>query len=170
MDSLLHLSNVACEAERLSEGTPSCDSSSCSSDSTQSAQSSPKDLPIPPPRCTTSPTNAIKKKLPCEQILTNDRTAIQDKIRTAYTKKASDYDSLLNLCVAVTEDRIYHEAPSKLDYYKQGIALVKTVFDKSAELRSSSNNLEALETAAKPVEASSSEEAPRALKRAKTQH
>lgn len=114
-------------------------------------------------------------RLPCEQILLTDRTAIQDKIRTAYAKKASDYDSLLNLCVAVTEDRIYREAPSKLDYYKQGIALVKTVFDKSAELRNrnaSNNNLEAMDTtnAAKPIETSSSDEPPRVLKRAKTQH
>lgn len=72
--------------------------------------------------------------------------------------------------MSVTEDSIYREAPSKLDYYKQGIALVKTVFDKSAELRNSSSNLEAMDTSTKPVETSSSEEPPRVLKRAKTQH
>jgi hypothetical protein len=75
------------------------------------------------------------------------------------------------LCVAVTEDRIYNEAPTKLDYYKQGISFVKGVFDKSSELNNSSSNLQALENASEKNESSSSaEEQPRVPKRAKTAH
>lgn len=100
---------------------------------------------------------------PCDQILETDRKAIREKIQNALRKRASSYDELLALSVGLAEDQLYYEAPSKLDYYKQGIMLVKKVFDKSTEL--------CAEVDAKQQEAGASiEGTPRLVKRAKTQH
>jgi hypothetical protein len=104
---------------------------------------------------------------PCDQIQATDREAIAEKIRSAFYKKTESYDDLISLCVALTESQIYNDAPSKLDYYKQGITYVKKIFDKSAELHA----LPVEDTnTAKPDGVASEDPAPRVVKRAKTQH
>lgn len=160
MDSLLQLSTIACEAERLNERSISSDST-CSNESTLTfsiPQINNKE--ISSSRC--QPPTGINKK-PCDQIQENDRKAIKDKLRTALVKKAPAYDDLLDLCVALSEEHIYEEAPSKLDYYKSGISCVKKIFEKSAELHAAP---EPVLKVAPSVE----ESGPRVVKRAKTLH
>lgn len=62
------------------------------------------------------------------------------------------------------EGDVFTNAPSKLDYYKAGISCCKRVFD------ASNAQAAALEQGSKSAQEQSEDAAPRAVKRAKTQH
>ena len=76
----------------------------------------------------------------------------------------------------VEEEQVYESAPSKLDYYKNGIRCVKRVFDKSIEIKAksvapmeslpSTDKVEVLETTATTDENGNEI----LVKRAKTRH
>jgi hypothetical protein len=191
MDSLLQLSAIACEQERLNEMISISSSEISSSTLTTSSPSENISPPLKDPpiaRCFPHPGSSLKRYFlnilfillmnfnffpffpclchrPSDQVQDTDRSAIREKIRSAFAKKAQTYEELLNLCVSLTEDQIFNEAPSKLDYYKQGISMVKKVFDKSALLQTNPN-----EEICKLSRATSSDDLPRVVKRAKTQH
>ena len=94
-------------------------------------------------------------------MLASDRETIREKIKMAYRKKAESYDELLDLCSALTEQHILDAAPTKLDYYKNGISCCKKIFDLGNELNDQNSN-------AKTTDPSG--EAPKGVKRTKTQH
>jgi hypothetical protein len=85
-------------------------------------------------------------------------------MKTAYRKKASSYEELIELCTLVDEEQIFKSAPSKLDYYKNGIHCVKTIFEKKSQIDSGLQETDLK----KPLE--DTDAAPKSLKRAKTQH
>lgn len=98
----------------------------------------------------------------CDGISENDRNTIKEKIKNAFKKRSNEnYDELLELCTSLTEENVYFPAPSRLDYYKNGINEVKRIFEKAEEIKTiseinkSGNELE---------------EGQKSLKRAKTQH
>ncbi len=100
-----------------------------------------------------------------ENVTFDDRKIIREKMKAAYKKKSATFDELLELCASVEEEQIYQSAPSKLDYYKNGIHCVKRIFEKKSEIESGSN-----ETEICAKNNADAEEAPKTLKRAKTQH
>ncbi len=59
---------------------------------------------------------------------------------------------------------MYERAPSKLDYYKNGVQCVKKIFDKKATVVSNDD------AAGKDDGTADDTDAPKAVKRAKTQH
>ena len=95
-------------------------------------------------------------------LLPSDREAIRDKIKMAYRKKAESFDELLDLCSALTEQHIYENVPTKLDYYKNGISCCKKIFDLGNEL----NDQNSSANKAGP----STDDVPKLVKRTKTQH
>lgn len=99
-------------------------------------------------------------------VLPSDRNAIREKVKGAFRKRAADYEELLGLCSTITEELVYERAPSKLDYYKNGVQCVKKIFDKKAA--SVVSNADA--TAGKDEVTTDDTDAPKAVKRAKTQH
>jgi len=168
MNGLLQLSAIACE--RLDESSPS-GSPSPTNASSSSSVSSQENVIVPK-----LPREAIMTKLctvPCSQpnkptaasLLPSDRNAIREKIKSAFRKRAAEYEDLLCLCSAVTEEFVCERAPSKLDYYKNGVQCVKKIFDK----RNFASSTE-VETTDKPEYQGSEDSAPKAVKRAKTQH
>jgi hypothetical protein len=102
-----------------------------------------------------------------ETITINDRKIIRDKIKIAYKKKASTFEELLELCSHYAEDQVYDKAPTKLDYYKNGISCCKTIFELSDHMNAP---VSAEKTASTIDNSGGGEEVPRGLKRAKTQH
>lgn len=101
--------------------------------------------------------------------MANDRKIIREKIKIAYKKKATTYDALLELCSTYAEDQVYENAPTKLDYYKNGISCCKTIFDLSNQINSASDSEQKAGPSA-DTPGGTSEDVPRGLKRAKTQH
>jgi hypothetical protein len=98
-----------------------------------------------------------------ERILPSDRKTIKDKIRLAFKKKALTYDDLLDLCSTIGEKRVFESAPTKLDYYKNGILSCKTIFELS-DLGGKVNGEE------NDKNDDTNDDVPRGLKCAKTQH
>jgi hypothetical protein len=68
----------------------------------------------------------------------------------------------LDLCSRVVEEQAFEAALSKLDYYKAGISCCKRIFEKS-------NTQNVLSVDIKSV-SEQSEDTPKPLKRAKTEH
>lgn len=97
-------------------------------------------------------------------ITEEDREIIRNKMRQAYKKKCSTFFELLELCVSVDEEFTYLNAPSKLDYYKNGIQNVKRIFEKKTEMENG-----ALEAKSGNSSEEGEEENPKSSKRAKTQ-
>ncbi len=192
MDHLLQLSTVACQAERLDDPSSPASVISPSSSASSSSREDTND-PIPTlsaPVIGATGSRELKQTIKrlvisvfcksvhnillyqiifssAETILPNDRKIIREKIKIAYKKKAVTYDALLDLCSSYAEDQVHAQAPTKLDYYKNGISCCKTIF----ELSNQSNSLiENDKGNCSNGEAPSAEEVPRGLKRAKTQH
>lgn len=94
----------------------------------------------------------------------SDRSAIREKIKSAFRKKAETYDELLELSSSVIEEQVMSNAPSKLDFYKAGISCCKRIFEIS-----NANNSTVSQTDDK-TNGDNDENGPKPVKRAKTQH
>mmetsp|Transcript_4542 Transcript_4542/g.4666 ORF Transcript_4542/g.4666 Transcript_4542/m.4666 type:complete len:179 (+) Transcript_4542:99-635(+) len=63
-----------------------------------------------------------------------ERQLIRSKIRNAYKNKIKTYDQLLDTCTAIEEEMLYMFAPSRLDYFKNGMQFEKRVGEKKRQL------------------------------------
>lgn len=101
-------------------------------------------------------------------IADGDRCSVREKIKSAFRKKAETYDELLELSAHVVEEHVLENAPSKLDYYKAGIACCKRVFEISnAHENNVTNNSTCVDGKGT---SENGEDGPKPVKRAKTQH
>eukprot|EP01035_Chromulina_nebulosa_P025534 gene25534-33330_t len=101
------------------------------------------------------------------QITLEERKYIRDRIKAAYAKKMHEsYNDLLDTCSAIEEELIFSSAPSRLDYYKIGVQYEKRVSEKKNHLK---NGLTSVNVTCKE-EPVTVEEAPRQIKRAKTNY
>lgn len=94
----------------------------------------------------------------------SDRSAIREKIKSAFRKKAETYDELIELSSSVIEEQVMLNAPSKLDFYKAGISCCKRIF----EISNASNSM--VSPTDDKTNGDADESGPKPVKRAKTQH
>lgn len=94
----------------------------------------------------------------------SDRSAIREKIKSAFRKKAETYDELIELSSSVIEEQVMLNAPSKLDFYKAGISCCKRIF----EISNANNST--VSTTDDKTNGDADENGPKPVKRAKTQH
>mmetsp|Transcript_31479 Transcript_31479/g.34404 ORF Transcript_31479/g.34404 Transcript_31479/m.34404 type:complete len:165 (-) Transcript_31479:465-959(-) len=164
MNHLEKLSDVACQAERLSETQLSSSSSHPERKiDTSSIESSSTPQSVSPScSSSSSSSNAPSRNPSCDAISDNDRCSIRDKIKNAFRKRSNEsYEDLLELCTNLAEESVFYHAPSRLDYYKSGIQEVKRIFEKADEIKTICKNGKSTEN---------TEEGQRSLKRLKTQH
>jgi hypothetical protein len=97
----------------------------------------------------------------------SDRVAVREKIKSAFKKKTETYEHLLELSSQLIEENVISNAPSKLDYYKSGIACCKRIF----EISNSSQGAGESSSAVSEGKGNEGEDGgPKPVKRVKTQH
>jgi hypothetical protein len=63
-----------------------------------------------------------------------ERQAVRQKIRSAYSKSCTNYKELLQTVVAIEEELLHVSAPSRLDYFKSGFDFENRVKTKRGQL------------------------------------
>jgi hypothetical protein len=63
-----------------------------------------------------------------------ERQAVRQKIRSAYSKSCSTYKALLQTVVAIEEELLHVSAPSRLDYFKSGFDFENRVKTKRGQI------------------------------------
>ncbi len=94
---------------------------------------------------------------------------MKDKIKAAFRRKAQEYEEMVELCSTIAEENVFDQAPSKLDFYKGGIAYCKKIMETnlSASVDSCSSSVTKSGSEANLV---AEEGIPKPVKRAKSQH
>lgn len=95
------------------------------------------------------PQELVKQSIPIQSI-TRDKTAdwhlllsveerqlIRSKIKSSYSSRARTYEELLETCSAIEEEMLYLFAPSRLDYFKNGMQFDKRVVEKRRQISGS---------------------------------
>mmetsp|Transcript_9731 Transcript_9731/g.33088 ORF Transcript_9731/g.33088 Transcript_9731/m.33088 type:complete len:171 (-) Transcript_9731:27-539(-) len=63
-----------------------------------------------------------------------ERSTVRSKIREAYATKCHSMEELLETCAALQEELLFLSAPTRLDYFKQGLHWDQRVVEKRKQL------------------------------------
>jgi len=66
-----------------------------------------------------------------------ERQLIRSKIKSSYASRTKTYEELLETCTAIEEEMLYMFAPSRLDYFKNGMQFDKRVVEKRRQISGS---------------------------------
>jgi len=90
-------------------------------------------IPVPPP-LHQQPTFSSAKTDWHLFLSLEERIFIREKIKKAYRNRTNTYEELLETCCAIEEELMFIAAPSRLDYFKNGVQFEKRVCEKRKQL------------------------------------
>ena len=93
-----------------------------------------------------SSANLTKRGVPWQTFSTiEERQSVREKIRQSYTAQCLSYSELLAAAVAVEEELVFVNAPSRLDYFKSGFLFSDRLANKRKEIAKATRDSSAAE-------------------------